>query len=95
LLDSDFHRWVEERGCLGSRVADKDIELTEFGFNFGEHLPDLFGIQHIGLNHETIGASLAHLCKRVGGSTLVLIVVNGSIDAVIGQLQRDSATNAT
>ena len=63
LFQSDLHRWIEERGCLWSRVADKDIELTEFGFNFAEHLSDLFRIQHVRLDDETIGASFAHLCK--------------------------------
>jgi len=34
LFESDVHRWIEERGCLRSRVADEGVELTEFSFNF-------------------------------------------------------------
>ena len=95
MFDSNVHRRVEERGCFRSRVADKDVELTEFGFNFAEHLGDLFGIQHVGLDHETISASLAHLREGVQGGGLILVVVNGYIDTVVGQFQGDSSTNAT
>ena len=65
LLDSNVHWRVEKRGCLRSRIADKDIEFAEFGFNFAEHLSDLFGLQHVRLHHETVGASFAHVRKRV------------------------------
>src|SRR6266571_4792739 len=95
LLDSNVQRRVEERDCLRSRVTDKDIELTEFGFNFAEHLSDLFRVQHVRLNHETVGASFAYLCKRVQGGGLVLIIMHGYINVLLGQFEGDSSANAT
>jgi hypothetical protein len=58
-------------------------------------MSDLFGIQHVRWHHETVRASLAYLRNCVESGGLVLIVVNGYVDTVVGQFQGDSSANAT
>src|SRR6266850_2334340 len=95
LLEGDLHGRVKKRGCLWACVADKDVELAKFILNLAEHLGDLFGAQHIGLDHEATRAELAHLRQRLDRRSLVLVVMDSYIDAARRQFQGDSSTNAT
>jgi hypothetical protein len=74
-------------------IADQDIERPELRANLADHLGDLFGARHIGLDDQTIGAEPADLRERVVRSTLILIVMDRNLGPVLRQFQRNSSTN--
>src|SRR5437899_10330791 len=55
---------------------------------------DLYGALHIGMHDESVRIASADFGKRVVGGTLVLVIVDGDLHALLRQLQRNSSTNA-
>src|SRR6267378_6866787 len=86
---------LEKGAYLRSRVAHENVELLELRLDLAEHLLDLVWTRNIGLDDETVRTAFADFSERVVGSTLVLVVVDGDPDAMLGELQRDSSANAT
>ena len=52
-------------------------------------------VRHVRLNHQAVAAASADLLERLVGSTLVLVVMNGDLDTLIRQFERNPSTNPT
>src|SRR5439155_19802566 len=95
LLEGDLRGTLEEGRYLRPCVAHEDVELLELLLALAEHLLDLFGARHIGLYDESVRIASADFGKRVVGGTLVLVIVDGDLHALLRQLQRNPSTDAT
>src|SRR6266513_2741542 len=94
LPDGDVHRSLIELRHVRPGVADEDVERAELLLRASEHARDVFGPADIGLDRETIRATLPHLGEGVFGGCFVLAVVDRDFDAPLRQLERDAAADA-
>jgi len=99
LFEGNVQRRLEEFRCLRSGIADENVEVAELRLQLAKHLRDLFGLRHVGLHEETIGAAFADLLERLFRRSLVLEVVNADFDATLRQCRSnpspDSARTAS
>jgi hypothetical protein len=56
-----------------------------------EHPLEIVGPGRARLHDTALSATLADVGQGVAGSFLVLIVVDGDLDALLGELERDGA----
>src|SRR5262249_40301691 len=94
LFEGNVQRRLEEFRCLRSGIADVDVEVAELRLQLAKHLRDLFGLRHVGLHEETIGAAFADLLERLFRRSLVLEVVNADFDATLRQCQSNPSPDS-
>src|SRR5207237_3568762 len=94
LLVGCYHRPMIYPRHFRAGVADEDVERAELLLRASEHARDVFGPTDIGLDRETIRATLPHLGEGVFGGCFVLAVVDRDSHAALGQLERDAAADA-
>jgi hypothetical protein len=86
---------LEEFGRLRARVADEDVQFSEFLRHLAKDLGNLCRVLHISPNQDTIRPALSHLRERLFRGSLILVVVNRDINVVFCQRQRDSSPDPT
>jgi hypothetical protein len=95
VLQGEIHRRPVERGELGPCVTHQDVQRAELALDVVEQSADLLGTCHVGLHDKPISAARPDFRQGLIGSFLLRVIVYGSLDAVLCQLQRDPPANTT
>jgi len=93
VVEGDLHGWAVKAPEIWPRATHENVELAELFSSPLKHAADIFGRRDVGFNDETIGSMLADFRQRIVRCPLILVVVNGYVDAMLRQLQRDASAD--